>query len=326
MNNKIPLKKLADRLSVQSGVSSERALSFLKSLFQTIADRLYNGESVTISGLGTFSVSHNPEDPVHFMPEKQFADDINAPFAMFEPVTIDNDIELSEIEAVGTPTSVSDELVIAVEDTFTDNEPEPESTVAEPETVGNEMPASFSEPADSQAPEVTTVCTLNENADGATVVTSENESMSETVSDTEMAVLQHSETAETNIKISEETMPGSEPVVEPESDNDQERVDATSETLYPATEYEQTPADTNPEYGDDVSESSDTTAAMTDATEPSITYLPEDDEEYVEYNYPKKSRFGLGFLIGLITGLIIGALALVAYVVYFVNTGTKLFF
>lgn len=54
-----------------------------------------------------------------------------------------------------------------------------------------------------------------------------------------------------------------------------------------------------------------------------IEYLPEDEEEYVTDEPQKRSlSFGLGFLIGILTGLIIGAVALYAYAMYYVNSGS----
>lgn len=51
-------------------------------------------------------------------------------------------------------------------------------------------------------------------------------------------------------------------------------------------------------------------------------YIPEDEEEYVQHQPVVKNggSFGLGFLIGILAGLIIGAVALYIYAMYYVNT------
>ena len=57
--------------------------------------------------------------------------------------------------------------------------------------------------------------------------------------------------------------------------------------------------------------------------------IPEDEEEFVDKNNDivssSNSKLGLGFILGLVTGLIIGALGFVCYILYFVETGSMLF-
>lgn len=304
MNNKIPLKKLADALAERSGVSSDDAMLFLKTLFQAAADMLYEGKSFSIVGLGTFRISHNPEDPVTFIPEKQFADDVNAPFAMFEPVAVASSVNVSELESITAPVINP----VQQEASATELPPEPTSQVEEitetivPEVieVKAEVPAPVEpelepEPdpeASHSEPEVSSPgCnpdsvskpeTQVEEADNAVVV----DEVTETA-DNEPEVQAAIEAPETSV-------PDPEP----------------HDTVF-------TPPSYDPES---------TLEADPDTQETvGVTYLPEDEEEYVEYNYPRKSRFGIGFLVGLLTGLIIGALTLVGYVIYFVNSGNKLF-
>lgn len=54
-------------------------------------------------------------------------------------------------------------------------------------------------------------------------------------------------------------------------------------------------------------------------------YIPEDEEEFIEHvDTQKNSSFGLGFLVGILTGLIIGATALFIYAMYYANTPTPI--
>ena len=59
--------------------------------------------------------------------------------------------------------------------------------------------------------------------------------------------------------------------------------------------------------------------------QPSQIYIPEDEEEFVTYHNRPKSRMGLGFVLGLITGLVVAALALAGYVLFIADGTSKLF-
>lgn len=85
MNEKIPLRALADRVAETTGRSSAEMETLIKRLFELIAEGLHEGRKVEVKGLGTFSLSDNPADPVEFIPADAWAERINAPFAMFEP-------------------------------------------------------------------------------------------------------------------------------------------------------------------------------------------------------------------------------------------------
>ena len=66
MNEKIPLRALAEEISRRSGCDIDVAQSYIKALFAIVADRLLNGETVTINGLGTFAPIPNPDEPLRF--------------------------------------------------------------------------------------------------------------------------------------------------------------------------------------------------------------------------------------------------------------------
>lgn len=76
----------------------------------------------------------------------------------------------------------------------------------------------------------------------------------------------------------------------------------------------------------------DAAAEVEDSPEPEETEMaPEsaapdweyEEEEYVQQPERNESRFGAGFVAGLIVGLAIGALALCAYVMYYVNSSPE---
>lgn len=117
MNSKITLPRLVAALAARRGVSKRQSEEFLKALFATVADALVERDTVKIKGLGTFKVSRvdsrksvnvstgeDHEIPAHdkvvFVPDKELAAAVNAPFEMFETVELvdavdENDLELA---------------------------------------------------------------------------------------------------------------------------------------------------------------------------------------------------------------------------------------
>lgn len=114
MNEKITLPSLVNLLAERSGKSKKQCEDFIKEFFNTIANALADGDSVRVKGLGTFKVQtvmerksidvntgQEIEIPRHskisFIPAKELADEVNAPFEMFESVEIPEDSD--EIQA-----------------------------------------------------------------------------------------------------------------------------------------------------------------------------------------------------------------------------------
>ena len=92
MNRKIPLRVLAESVAEATGMSMDASQQFIKDVFSLIGDELKNGETVDFPGLGVFSVSQNHDCPVSFKAAPQIADDLNAPFAMFEPMVMGENV------------------------------------------------------------------------------------------------------------------------------------------------------------------------------------------------------------------------------------------
>jgi hypothetical protein len=105
MNAKIPLKKFAETFGNTQSVPYSESETFIKSVFETISEELKAGESVKINGLGTFRLSSTSDDPVIFTPDASFAAEINAPFAMFSPVELAEDLPDNAFEEVETETA-----------------------------------------------------------------------------------------------------------------------------------------------------------------------------------------------------------------------------
>ncbi|MDE6557362.1 MAG: HU family DNA-binding protein, partial [Duncaniella sp.] len=111
MNVKIPIGRLAERLSAVSGVSVQSAESFIKSFFELAADTLVSGEVLKIKGLGSFEPDpSNADFPVRFTPDKELADTLNAPFAEFEAETLRDDLSKPELELMAAVEAQQEEV------------------------------------------------------------------------------------------------------------------------------------------------------------------------------------------------------------------------
>lgn len=128
MNRKITLSRIAQKLSEQTGRRARDCEAVLRSMFQIAGNALVEGETVKIKGLGSFKISNvearksvdvatgrETEIPAHkrivFIPSKELAKAVNAPFDMFETIVINEDVldeELMQAEAAGNELLVQD--------------------------------------------------------------------------------------------------------------------------------------------------------------------------------------------------------------------------
>ena len=101
MNQKIPFHDLSARVAVATGISSESAEQFVKSFFDLLAEAVTSGESVRVKGLGSFNVVNTEgEKNIEFIPDKEITDVINAPFAIFEAVELDEKLSDEMLDEV----------------------------------------------------------------------------------------------------------------------------------------------------------------------------------------------------------------------------------
>lgn len=171
MNNKINISSLVAMLALKSGLTKEKSEEFIKEFFSIISETLKEGESVKIRALGTFKIINmekrksvnvtNGEEiviPEHkrivFVPSKEMAEVVNAPFSMFDSVEIHPDAEkeledIPEVETVveaeataeAPDETVNEVGVVKVENSVeTSTEPisEPASVEEESEAVSEE--------------------------------------------------------------------------------------------------------------------------------------------------------------------------------------------
>lgn len=200
--SKVSITELASKLMEKHGLKRTEAELFIRQFVGVINDGLKNDKSVKVKGLGTFKVQAvsarksvdvntgeaiviEGRDKISFTAEVVMRDLVNAPFAQFETVIVNDGVDFSEIDAkheadnteakeptpaveptpaaelepaVVEPTPVA-ELEPAVVEPAPVAEPEPAvvepTPVAEPEpTVVEAAPAAEPEPTVEPAPVV----------------------------------------------------------------------------------------------------------------------------------------------------------------------------
>ncbi|MDD7708450.1 MAG: HU family DNA-binding protein [Prevotella sp.] len=172
--SKVSITELASKLMEKHGLKRTEAELFIRQFVGVINDGLKNDKSVKVKGLGTFkvhavsarkSVDVNTgeaiviegRDKISFTAEAVMRDLVNAPFAQFETVIVNDGVDFSEIDAKNQADNTeAKEPTPAVEPTPV-AEPEPAvvepTPVAEPEpTVVEAVPAAEPEPTVEPAP------------------------------------------------------------------------------------------------------------------------------------------------------------------------------
>ena len=128
MNSKVTFPELVDAVAAATECPKRMSELFLKELFTAISDALRNGESVRVRGLGLFKLTNvearksvnvntgeEMEIPSHrkvsFVPEKALADAINAPFAGFETVVLDDNLSEEELLRMASVDDFDEDVV-----------------------------------------------------------------------------------------------------------------------------------------------------------------------------------------------------------------------
>lgn len=114
MNNTLTLQQFAQMVATSADISMDESQSFIASLTDHIRGLLAAAEKAHLPGIGTFAVIEADGKPsVMFAPDDSFAEAVNEPFAMFEPVELDDeaaiDIAQSEMEVTKSQASHDDE-------------------------------------------------------------------------------------------------------------------------------------------------------------------------------------------------------------------------
>lgn len=192
--SKVSITELASKLMEKHGLKRTEAELFIRQFVGVINDGLKNDKSVKVKGLGTFKVQAvsarksvdvntgeaiviEGRDKISFTAEAVMRDLVNAPFAQFETVIVNDGVDFSEIDAKHEadnteakeptpavepapaaepePAVVEPAPVAESEPTVVEPTPvaEPEPAVVEPTPVAEPEPAV--EPAPAAEPEST---------------------------------------------------------------------------------------------------------------------------------------------------------------------------
>ena len=169
--SKVSITELASKLMEKHGLKRTEAELFIRQFVGVINDGLKNDKSVKVKGLGTFKVQAvsarksvdvntgeaiviEGRDKISFTAEAVMRDLVNAPFAQFETVIVNDGVDFSEIDAKNEADNTeAKEPTPAVEPTPV---AEPEPTVVEPAPVAEPEPAVV-EPTPVAEPEPTVV-------------------------------------------------------------------------------------------------------------------------------------------------------------------------
>lgn len=128
MSDKIGLPELIARLALLTGARRDVCERFMNGIITLVADKLQEGETIKIDGLGTFRLSPvearrsvniatgneieiPPHNKIVFVPAKEISNAINSPFAAFETIEILDEGEIrfpEEIETNETQSSPDD--------------------------------------------------------------------------------------------------------------------------------------------------------------------------------------------------------------------------
>ena len=168
--SKVSISELASKLMEKHGLKRTEAELFIRQFVGVINDGLKNDKSVKVKGLGTFKVQAvsarksvdvntgeaiviEGRDKISFTAEAVMRDLVNAPFAQFETVIVNDGVDFSEIDAKHeTDNTEAEEPVQAVVEQATTVEPKP---IVEPKPTPTIEPEPAVEPEPIVEPEPT---------------------------------------------------------------------------------------------------------------------------------------------------------------------------
>ena len=136
-NRVLVLQDIVKALSHETDTSEALCQSFVKELFAIVAERLMDGESVTLKGVGRFDVDGGE---VRFVADPDTAAAINSAFDCFEAIELADDFDGDEPVAEDeTPDADEEEAATTADET------------AGTEDVADESPADGAEPEEKES-------------------------------------------------------------------------------------------------------------------------------------------------------------------------------
>lgn len=312
MNNKITFPKLTALLSQQTGATRKTCEDFLKAFFSTISDTLATGESVKVKGLGVFKVTRVearrsvnvstgedfmiPEhDKISFIPAKELASAVNAPFEIFQTVELNPEVS-------------DDEMMDEVDFAREQSQDEEVMDEATEEAYAPAMPVSESDSmpvSDKPKPEESEKSELSEESE-----------ISEEVAESESEEFEGESEDLNSFDLDREIIEG----------NDERKAEAVAEdpTDVHCTLAEGSTTGANSAGDNNVSTTSEMVMVDEPAISPTIVEIPKPihivNVEKDEHPNPRHRRaFSKGFLMGFVLSLIIVGLMMVVLYFMMVN-------
>ena len=136
-NRVLVLQDIVKALSHETDTSEALCQSFVKELFAIVAERLMDGESVTLKGVGRFDVDGSE---VRFVADPDTAAAINSAFDCFEAIELADDFDGDEPVAEDvTPDAAEEEAATTADE------------AAGTEDVADESPADGAEPEEKES-------------------------------------------------------------------------------------------------------------------------------------------------------------------------------
>ena len=166
MGSKITLSQLAKLLAQKKNISQRKAEAFLRDFFEAIIRNVSSGQSVKITGLGSFRLIEVQEResvnvstgeriviPGHtklsFSPDGSLRDTINKPFADFQTVVINEGTSIEEMEKIPAPSPEETpvQAFVSTPEPVPEVKEEPkEEAIPEPEVKAEPDPVVVPEP------------------------------------------------------------------------------------------------------------------------------------------------------------------------------------
>lgn len=145
MSTTLALPGIVEYFVATTGCTADEARNYLAEFSDIIGDSMHKGESVEIAGIGTFKrIGAGEGAEVAFEPSETLTEAVNAPFAMFDPVELDDEVTEEMLDtAIDESDFYTPEEDSAKEESDDEETPSPES---EPQEDPEVEPESEEEP------------------------------------------------------------------------------------------------------------------------------------------------------------------------------------
>ena len=166
-NRVLVLQDIVKALSHETDTSEALCQSFVKELFAIVAERLMDGESVTLKGVGRFDVDGGE---VRFVADPDTAAAINSAFDCFEAIELADDFDGDEPMAEDvTPDAAEEEAATTADETAGTEDVADESPADGVEPEEKESQTDGLEESEADSEENKEECTAETDADNETV-------------------------------------------------------------------------------------------------------------------------------------------------------------